>query len=91
MILVPNTFKYSENFQGVLRENKEHVDALTEYAPLVYPLGSQQREEAMTIMLTVLINKGGKLHTVYTNNKPFDNELDFFQYNLLLFFFFTIN
>ncbi|XP_048776174.2 uncharacterized protein LOC125680539 isoform X2 [Ostrea edulis] len=44
--------------QGVLRENKEHVDALAEYAPLIYPLGSKYREEAMTIMLTVLINKG---------------------------------
>lgn len=43
--------------QGVLRENQEHLDALTEYAPLIYPLGPKQKEEAMTILLTVLVNK----------------------------------
>ncbi|XP_062589988.1 uncharacterized protein LOC134251597 [Saccostrea cucullata] len=43
--------------QGVLRENQEHLDALTEYAPLIFPLGPKQKEEAMTIMLTVLVNK----------------------------------
>ncbi|XP_078324238.1 uncharacterized protein LOC111123999 isoform X2 [Crassostrea virginica] len=43
--------------QGVLRENQEHLDALIEYAPLIYPLGPKQKEEAMTILLTVLVNK----------------------------------
>lgn len=48
--------------QGVLRENQEHLDALTEYAPLIYPLGPKQKEEAMTILLTVLINKLNDSH-----------------------------
>uniref|UniRef100_K1PXN4 Uncharacterized protein n=1 Tax=Magallana gigas TaxID=29159 RepID=K1PXN4_MAGGI len=43
--------------QGVLRENQEHLDALTEYAPLIYRLGPKQKDEAMTILLTVLVNK----------------------------------
>ncbi|XP_063422401.1 uncharacterized protein LOC134706948 isoform X2 [Mytilus trossulus] len=42
--------------QGILRQDKTCVDALTEYAPLLYPLGPDQSEEAMTILLTLLAN-----------------------------------
>ncbi|XP_076092964.1 uncharacterized protein LOC143064197 isoform X1 [Mytilus galloprovincialis] len=42
--------------QGILRQDKTFVDALVEYAPLLYPLGPAQSEEAMTILLTLLAN-----------------------------------
>lgn len=42
--------------QGILRQDKTFVDALIEYAPLLYPLGPVQSEEAMTILLTLLAN-----------------------------------
>ena len=47
-------------FQGILRQDKTFVDALVEYAPLLYPLGPAQSEEAMTILLTLLANNKGK-------------------------------
>lgn len=40
--------------QGVLRENMDHDEALTEYAVLLYPLGDDQAEEAMSIIIGVL-------------------------------------
>ncbi|XP_045203567.2 uncharacterized protein LOC123556712 [Mercenaria mercenaria] len=47
--------------QGVLRENIEHQEALVEYAGLLFPLGPSQKEEAMSVLLTVLArNKNDK-------------------------------
>lgn len=42
--------------QGILREDKTYVEALTEYASLIYPLGPAQSEEAMTVLLTLVAN-----------------------------------
>ena len=47
------------NIQGILREDQTIVDALTEYAPLIYHLGPAQSEEAMTVLLTLVANHRG--------------------------------
>ncbi|WAQ99658.1 hypothetical protein MAR_024031, partial [Mya arenaria] len=43
--------------QGVLRENMGHDDALTEYASLLFPIGTGQAEEAVSVILGVLARK----------------------------------
>lgn len=43
--------------QGVLRENLDHEEALTEYADLIFPLGPKQSQEAVSIILTVLARR----------------------------------
>ncbi|KAH3838843.1 hypothetical protein DPMN_112259 [Dreissena polymorpha] len=45
--------------QGILRENLDNDDALTEYAQLLFSLGPEQCEEAMTVILGVLARKQG--------------------------------
>ncbi|KAL4230516.1 hypothetical protein ACF0H5_010898 [Mactra antiquata] len=51
--------------QGVIRNNFEHDEALVLYGDLLFPLGPEQREEAMSVMLTVLArNKNHELAKV---------------------------
>ena len=46
--------------QGVVREDRQCLDAMMEYAKLTYTLGDMQASEAAVILLTCLVQKRGK-------------------------------
>ncbi|XP_033729462.1 uncharacterized protein LOC117318607, partial [Pecten maximus] len=55
--------------QGVLREDEKNVDALAEFAPLVFPYAQpSQKENTMSVVLTLLSNNKGRTE-VQTNGK----------------------
>ena len=51
--------------QGVVREDRQCLDAMMEYAKLTYALGDMQASEAAVILLTCLVQKRGKTIPVF--------------------------
>lgn len=46
--------------QGVVRENRQYLPAMMEYAKLTYDLNDLQASEAAIILLTCLVQKRGQ-------------------------------
>ncbi|XP_069122484.1 uncharacterized protein [Argopecten irradians] len=52
--------------QGVLREDEKNVDALAEFAPLIFPYAQpSQKDNTMSVVLTLLSNNKGMVITMY--------------------------